>query len=316
MLRLDRLSSILIQLQAGKVVRAKDIAERFGISLRTVYRDIQSLEESGVPIIGEAGVGYSLADGYRLPPVQFTQTEAAALLTGGKLAETLTDAKTAADFQSALYKIKAVLRYTEKETMEYLSSRISVLPSPYFPEKREKFLPLILECIRDSRCAFMRYKTQYKDEENARTVEPAGLFFMTGRWYMVAYCHLRNDYRHFRCDRIQELRITLQPFSKNHPPIKGWMDSFSQKEKDLTKVVIEMNTQSVRYLGDQKYYSGFVEEIAMGETTRLIFLTQSISGFAHWMMMFAGSVQVIEPQELKEEMRVMAEKIIERLSPC
>ncbi|MBK7222477.1 MAG: YafY family transcriptional regulator [Saprospiraceae bacterium] len=316
MLRLDRLQSILIQLQSGKIVRAKDIADRFGISLRTVYRDIQSLEESGVPIIGEAGVGYSLADGYRLPPVQFTQSEAAALMAGGKLAETLTDVKTAADYQSAMFKIKAVLRNSEKETMEYLSSRISVLPSPYLPEKKEKFLPLLMECIRDSKCAFMKYKAQYKEEENTRTVEPAGLFFMAGRWYMVAFCHLRNDYRHFRCDRIQELRATLQPHSINHPPIQGWMDNFSREEKDLTKVVIEMKTASVRFLGDQKFYSGFVEEISMGEITRLVFLTQSVNGFARWMMMFAGNIQVIEPQSLIDEMTDLAKNIINSHKSC
>lgn len=316
MLRLDRLQSILIQLQSGKIVRAKDIADRFGISLRTVYRDIQSLEESGVPIIGEAGLGYSLADGYRLPPVQFTQPEAAALLTGSKLAETLTDAKTAMDYQSAMFKIKAVLRNTEKETIEYLSTRISVLPSPYLPEKKEKYLPALMECIRDSKCAFMRYKAQYKEEENARTIEPAGLFFLTGNWYMVAFCHLRNDYRHFRCDRILELRPTLQAHSKNHPPIKGWMDHFSRQEKDLTKVVIDMKTTSVRFLGDQKFYSGFVEEIPMGDITRLVFLTQSINGFARWMMMFAGSVQIVEPQVLKEEMMVLAKNIINSHQHC
>jgi predicted DNA-binding transcriptional regulator YafY len=77
-----------------------------------------------------------------------------------------------------------------------------------------------------------------------------------------------------------------------------------------------MKTTSVRYLGDQKFYSGFVEEIPMGELTRLIFLTQSIYGFARWMMMFAGSVQVVEPQELRDEMFALAKNIIESHKPC
>ena len=87
--RLDRISAILIQLQSRRVVKAADIADRFNISLRTVYRDIRSLEEAGIPLIGEAGVGYSLADGYRLPPVMFTREEATAFLTAEKFIEKL-----------------------------------------------------------------------------------------------------------------------------------------------------------------------------------------------------------------------------------
>src|ERR1700759_4320698 len=112
--RIDRISAILIHLQSRRVVKASDIAERFGISLRTVYRDVKTLEEAGVPIIGEAGVGYSIMDGYRLPPVMFTKEEATAFLTAEKFVEKLTDAHTVAHHQSAMYKVKAVLRSADK----------------------------------------------------------------------------------------------------------------------------------------------------------------------------------------------------------
>ena len=89
--RLDRLHAILTHLQSKKRVRAQEVADRFQISLRTVYRDVKALEESGVPVIGEAGSGYSIMEGYRLPPVMFTQEEASALIMGAKLADQLTD---------------------------------------------------------------------------------------------------------------------------------------------------------------------------------------------------------------------------------
>jgi len=131
--RLDRLTAILIQLQAKKVVKAQDIAERFAISLRTVYRDVRTLEEAGVPIIGEAGVGYSLMDGYRLPPVMFTTEEATAFLTAEKFIQKFTDASTVKNYTSAMYKIRSVLRTPEKDLLENMDGYIEVFRqhSPY-----------------------------------------------------------------------------------------------------------------------------------------------------------------------------------------
>src|SRR6201996_7038224 len=104
--RIDRVTAILVQLQSRKVVKAQDIADRFRISLRTVYRDIRTLEEAGIPVLGEAGIGYSIMDGYRLPPVMFTKEEATAFLTAEKFMEKLTDASTGTNYKSAMYKVR------------------------------------------------------------------------------------------------------------------------------------------------------------------------------------------------------------------
>src|SRR6201994_2879430 len=116
--RIDRISAILIQLQSRRVVKGSDIAERFNISLRTVYRDVKTLEEAGIPLIGEAGVGYSIMDGYRLPPVMFTHEEATAFLTAEKFVEKLTDNSTDSHYKSAMYKVRSVLRMAEKDFLE------------------------------------------------------------------------------------------------------------------------------------------------------------------------------------------------------
>ncbi|MEO6304683.1 MAG: HTH domain-containing protein, partial [Bacteroidia bacterium] len=116
--RIDRVSNILIQLQSKRIVKAQDIASRFDISLRTVYRDIRTLEEAGIPLIGEAGVGYSIMDGYKLPPVMFTLEEATAFLTAEKLVEKLTDGSTKKSYRSAMFKVRSILRASEKDYLE------------------------------------------------------------------------------------------------------------------------------------------------------------------------------------------------------
>src|SRR5574339_396245 len=118
--RIDRLTAILIHLQTKRVVKAEEIAERFEMSLRTVYRDVKALMEAGVPIGSEAGTGYFIVDGYHLPPVMFTQEEASAMLLASKLVEKMTDQSVLRAFESALMKIKSVLNDREKDHLEEL----------------------------------------------------------------------------------------------------------------------------------------------------------------------------------------------------
>src|ERR1700748_1090410 len=163
--RIDRISAILIQLQSRRVVKAGDIAERFNISLRTVYRDVKTLEEAGIPLIGEAGVGYSIMDGYRLPPVMFTREEATAFLTAEKFVEKLTDASTMANHKSAMYKIRAILKTTEKDLLEDMDGNIEVFKSfrqPYVPGN--DYIQPILNCIAQKCVISIEYFAQHSQE--------------------------------------------------------------------------------------------------------------------------------------------------------
>ena len=112
--RINRVTSILIQLQSKKIIPAKEIAQRFNISLRTVYRDIRTLEEAGIPIGSEAGKGYFFVEGFLLPPVMFTAAEVGALITAGKFLNCHGDESFIKDFDSAMYKIESILKHGEK----------------------------------------------------------------------------------------------------------------------------------------------------------------------------------------------------------
>ena len=301
--RIDRIAAILIQLQSRRVVKAADIAERFNISLRTVYRDVKTLEEAGIPLIGEAGVGYSIMDGYRLPPVMFTREEATAFLTAEKFVETLTDASTSSNYSSAMYKVRAVLRNTEKELLEGMDDRIEVLKSM----ARSNVTPTdhiqtILHSIAQKKVMALNYFAQHSQELTKRYVEPVGIFYSANYWHLIAWCRLRNAYRDFRLDRIKNLEVTNDTYTSEHPTLKDYIAQ-TAREQDLERIVISIDQNVHSHMEQQKYYSGFVSEKKAGKHIEMTFLTNSVEGFARWYMMFGDSADIIESDKLRERVK-------------
>lgn len=312
--RIDRITAILIQLQSKKIVKAQDIADRFRISLRTVYRDIKTLEEAGIPVLGEAGVGYSIMEGYRLPPVMFTKEEATAFLTAEKMIEKLTDASTEENYKSAMYKIRAVLRSTDKDFLETLDDQIEVLKS-----NRQKNQPLatnsiqtILKSISAKNVLTIQYFANHNQQKTERNIEPVGIFYLEGFWHLIAFCRLRNDYRDFRIDRITHIKTTADFFKQLHPTLKTYLKQIT-KERKLLTVIISIDKAAVAYMNDQKFYNGFVSQKEVKDKIEMSFVTASLEGFSHWFMMFGDHADIISPAELKENIQVRLKKIAKRL---
>jgi len=312
--RIDRLAAILIQLQSRPLVKAQDIADKFSISLRTVYRDVKALEEAGVPVIGEAGTGYRLMEGYKLPPVMFNIDEATALLTASKLVQSKTDAGISKHFTSALDKIRAILRHSEKDHIEEIDDHIAVVthPSIVYQPQSELHLQSILKAIGSSSVIEMEYTTLEKDETTKRKVEPVGIYYLGSHWYLIAWCQLRKDYRNFRTDKIKRLTITNESNSKTHPPLQSFMDKMSE-EKELHKIVIDVEPNIVKYLGEQKYYNGFVKEEKIDGFVRMTFLTGSIMGFSRWFMLYGDHAKIVEPIKLNDMVAEIAENILKKI---
>lgn len=314
--RIDRISAILIQLQSRRVVKAADIADRFSISLRTVYRDVNTLIEAGVPIIGEAGVGYSIMDGYRLPPVMFTKEEATAFLTAEKFIEKLTDAHTVAHHQSAMYKVKAVLRSADKNILEDLDEHIAVLKSRgrrHIDMDKNSLQPILNGIINKSLLQ-MEYFALHNQQNTKRLVEPVGVFFLNGYWHLIAFCRLRDDYRDFRVDRIKNLFVTSDRFDhQQHPTLKEYLAQVAREQK-LHTVVMVVDKNICRYINEQKYYNGFVSETELDEGIEMTFLTYSIEGFARWYLMFGDQAQIISPDYLKDRIRGILDEMTKNIS--
>jgi predicted DNA-binding transcriptional regulator YafY len=309
--RIDRLHAILTHLQSKKKVKAQEVADRFSISLRTVYRDVKALEESGVPVIGEAGSGYSIMEGYRLPPVMFTQEEASALLMGAKLAEQLTDASVKKYFEAALFKIKAILRTTDKEYVDQLTDHIEVLQSRLPTDhSANQYLAAIQKAIVDKKIIFIRYQANSHEEITERQVEPIGLVYYSLNWHMIGWCRLRNGYRDFRLSRIIRLQLKDDSFTNTHPSLHEYIQSMTW-DSDLQEVVVRFKKETTRYIQDQKYFYGFVREEEAGEDIRMHFLTASLKGFARWLLMFTDSVVIESPAALTDLTRHLAKEAFE-----
>src|SRR5437899_8618905 len=213
--RVDRLMAIVVRLQSRRVVRAEDIAADFEISVRTVYRDLVALSEAGIPIVAEAGVGYSLVKGYHLPPVMFTAEEASALSIGGKLVEHLTDASLRKQMESALLKIRSVLPRDRQDFLDRLERSTAVLSrgSNAIPRLSSEALIPIQRALAERRVLALDYQGGQRRDMTRRQVEPLGLVYYADNWHLIAYCRLRRDVRDFRTDRICKLQLQNELFS-------------------------------------------------------------------------------------------------------
>jgi predicted DNA-binding transcriptional regulator YafY len=220
--RIDRLFGILTLLQSKKFVPAEKIADKFKMSIRTVYRDIKALGEAGIPISFEQQKGYFVVQGYFLPPVSFTNEEANAFLLMETMVAGFADQSIVKHYSSGMNKIKAVLRSSEKEKIDSLSDNIKLqIPSRYRPDF--EYLSVIQQTIGSKHILEIDYKNN-KEEVSKRKVEPIGLVFYAFSWHLIGWCHARQDYRDFKVARILKLRNTHSSFIKaEHIELSSYM---------------------------------------------------------------------------------------------
>lgn len=302
--RIDRLSAILIHLQTKKYVTADELAQRFELSKRTVYRDILALEEAGIPLGAEPGKGYFIVDGFHLPPVMFTKDEASALLTAGKMVEKLTDQSVNKHFQSAMYKIKSVLPDVDKQYLEDLQSNIEVFYS-LKSDFSNNYISEIQSAMVHKRLITIDYQSISKDEETCnRVLEPMGLCFYSLGWHLIAYCQLRNDYRDFRVDRIKQLKILDQTFKRRQNlTVKEYFYNLTQANTEFKEICLRFDKSAALQIQTIKYYYGFIDEELNGSTVDMTFITNDMKYMARWLLMYADGFEIVSPDELRILMR-------------
>jgi len=222
--RLSRLTAILTQLQTKKLLTATTLAEKFGVSIRTIYRDIRALEQAGVPIITEDGKGYSLMEGYKIPPIMFSEKQANALILAEQLVLKNKDSSFIKDYTEAIDKIKAVLRQTEKDKANLLSDRTR-FEQNINNERNSNNLSELQFALTN----FLLTKIEYTNEENKSTnrlIEPFALLSTNENWLLVAWCRLRNEFRYFRLDRIKKIEISTVTFEAHKMTLQEYFDKY------------------------------------------------------------------------------------------
>lgn len=308
----DRMLAIVLELQGKGRQRAEDLADTFETSKRTIYRDIQALCEAGVPLISTPGHGYTLMQGYFLPPLSFTTEEATMLLLGSNYMAQNFDAQYRQAAQSASRKIEGVLPERLRGDVQYLQQSIQfVVPETPGSNAERECLQKLRRALLERLTVRFHYHTRYAQEaqsaQNTREADPYGLVYFANAWHLAAYCHLRQGRRTFRLERMENLELLNRTFQR---PTNLQM---YQPDKEQARNIV------VRALFDQEV-ARWVREARPHATTAiedtpdgllLTLMARQESEIRQWLLSWGRHVRVLEPESLRKQLLAEAEMMIQ-----
>ncbi len=307
--RTDRLLAIVLELQGRGRARAEDLARQFEVSKRTIYRDVLALNGAGVPIVSVPGHGYSLMDGYFLPPLRFSAQEAVTLLLGGDLVARALDAELAEAAGQAARKIGAVLDRGTQDEVAFLRDTLKLVQTG-----SETAPPAHLRALRAAiagrRAVAFEYHKRDAGGAETRWVEPHGLFRLNTTWLLAAFDPARGDFRTFRLDRMEGLRPTGETFVRQ-PSFKLARDE-AREERHLTVRAL-FDTQVARQVRQRpSFFTADRRDTPEGLLVTL--RVRTVLDALPWLLSWGGAVRVLEPPELRTRLRAEAAALLARHS--
>jgi len=225
---LSRLLSILTILKSKRIITGTELAKKFDVSLRTIYRDIKKLEASGVPIMTIEGRGYSIMEGYLVAPIMFDEMEVNALITAEQLIASTNDDSLIQHFEQTLQKIKSVFKSSLQSQGEFLNSKMAVFKNP-FKEAKSSSLSYIQMAVINFRVTELTYQA-LEQEVSHRKIEPLAIYSYDEKWIVIAWCRLREDYRSFRLDRIKHFKVLEETFEDRKFDLRSYFIACDEKE--------------------------------------------------------------------------------------
>jgi len=315
--RTDRLLAIILELQRHGMQRAEDLAATFETSKRTIYRDIEALAESGVPVVSTTGQGYSLIEGYFLPPLSFTTDEATMLLLGTDAMSQSFDAQGRKAAQSAAAKIEGALTPKRREDVRALKLGLSIVGSlnNSDPDVLDR-LQLSRRAITDCRHMRFRYFARFADTSTGeiRDVEPHRLMYVGRTWYLSAVDLNKEEVRHFRLDRMQD--ITLLPSTFERPTAEALQverRGFSRDDLVLTVRAL-FDPAVARWVREER--SWFAEHEDDTPAGLLVtFRVRREDELLQYLLQWGSKVRVLEPASLVERMQAEAKRMLQVHQP-
>jgi predicted DNA-binding transcriptional regulator YafY len=305
--RTDRLFGILLMLQTERRTRARDIAQKFGISERTVYRDVQALSELGVPVVSLPGEGYELMEGYHLPPVILSEDEAGALFFAGRMFTGQAIGRVATYAELALRKIRAILPPHTVEILESLEKEV------HFYVENERFdldapyLDIVRGAIKAHRVLRIRYQSiadAHRQTDTERDIEPLTLTYSSGAWFLSAFCRLRNDLRSFRLNRVRGLGALEETFTPRivYAPSPSTIEVRVHFRADVIPRVIE-----------RQHYGYQRSESEDEEGAVMVYTVDTLNEIRNWLFGWGTQAKVLSPQTLRNDLRDEARRLWEML---
>lgn len=310
--RTDRLLAIVLELQRHGQRRAEDLAATFEVNRRTIYRDMDALSESGVPIVSVTGQGYSLIEGYFLPPLSFSVDEATMLLLGADFMHQSFDTPYGRAAQSASAKIEGVLRESLREDVRSVRAALRFIApgsaSPAIQARLQLLRHAILECRQIRFRYHARFADAQKGREEWREADPYLLTNVAQVWYLSALDHTKNDVRRFRLDRMEDLAMRDSTFIR--PPadtLKALTDDGGGPR--MLAVTVLFDKQVARWVREAQSWFAVAEE----ETTDGLLVTLQIrheDEVLSWLLSWGGKAKVLEPASLRRRLKREAAAIL------
>lgn len=306
--RIDRLFGIVLRLQGRRRVRAEDLAEAFGVSTRTVYRDIAALAEVGVPVVSLPGQGYELMPGFFLPPLVFTGDEASALVLGARLLGHQASGRIAEGATSATAKIAAALPEPTRRETERLAETIAFLAEPSRFDLDDARLSLLRRAIGERRPLRLRHHGLGRDAAADREVEPLQLVYADGRWYLRAWCRLRREERDFRLDRIEGIHPLPGAFAPRTPSTGA-----GAATPPAYEARVRVNGHAARWVRERQHY-GFVGEAPAGDDVVMTYRVNRPDELTHWLRGWGPEAEALAPADLRGRLRRDADAVAAMLA--
>lgn len=304
--RIDRLFAILLQLQTRERLRAEDLAATFGISKRTVYRDMAALLEMGVPVVSLPGEGYELMPGYFLPPLVLTADEAAAALLGTQMLIHQANGRLIPAAEQAKTKIAHALPARTRREVDHLTAVIQFYGETEAFDLDDERLIRLQQAALEGRVVHLRYFGQAREDLTERDVEPETLVFARGAWYLSGYCRLRQAARTFRLDRIESYRVLPETFVPR---------GVERVERPAIAVCIRFTPVAARWARERQHY-GFIGETAagVGDDVIMSYEVRDLREIVPWLLGWGSAAEALEPEELRRRIAAEARKMLEMLT--